>query len=181
MWIRSADWADARTSETVRIVWTGKPSRDFCRTDDLKPVTEMDQEELAMTVEDRKSSLDELRRLTANLPPFPSAIERQPGFTRHKMSCGESMSFPLWNDDGISCARWFNSSGSVFPAHAHDQREFIIVVNGSMLFAREGEEESRYLPGQCAIIEPRVVHSARFLEDTWYLAVTVPACTDWPT
>ena len=125
-------------------------------------------------------SLQELRELTSQLS-FPPTIEQHYGVAIHEMSCGTSIAFSLLQQEEVSVAKWFNSSGTHFPEHTHEQREWIIVFIGSM-FTKVGDEpEKRILPGQSLIIEPNTVHSARFLEDCWYLAITVPKTEDWPS
>ena len=120
-----------------------------------------------------------LRQLTEALPRFPDAVEAEPGFKEHKMKGGTSYSWNLYSVEEIACAKWFNSPGD-FPWHAHDEREWLIVFRGSMMFQLEGEEERRLLPGTGITIEPGVRHRARFLEDCHYVAITVPRSPDWP-
>lgn len=122
-----------------------------------------------------------LRELTPTLVPFPEVIEECKGVSFHAMECGTSIAFALLQQPEISVARWFNSSGTQFPTHSHQQREWLIVYSGSMFLAIDGEEEKRLLPGQSVTIEPGVLHQSRFLEDTWYLAITIPQSPEWPT
>ena len=129
-------------------------------------------------------SLDLLRELTENLPvegpAFPREIASAPGFKEHKMSCGTSFSWDLLTRDEVSCAHWFNSSGTIFPEHVHEQREWLIVFIGSMILQLDGEESERLLPGQYRVIEPGLKHKAKFLEDCHYLSITIPKSSDWP-
>jgi len=126
-------------------------------------------------------SLRALERMTESLPDMPEQIGPPvPGFAQHAMDAGSSFSWSLLWQDEISCARWFNSNGTVFPRHHHKQREWLIVYRGSMLLRIEDGEEQRLLPGMSAVIEPNVPHSARFIEDCMFLAITVPCSPDWP-
>lgn len=111
---------------------------------------------------------------------FPEAINAQGGATEHRMTCGTSLSFPLVNQSEISAARWFNSCGSDFPEHSHEQREWIIVYSGSMLLRIGTGPERRLLAGDYIVLEPRTSHHKRFDEDCWYMAVCVPREPNWP-
>ena len=70
--------------------------------------------------------LERLRELTPILPKFPGAVAVDVGFKQHAMDCGTSFSWDLLSLPKISVAKWFNSSGTRFPEHAHDQREWLI-------------------------------------------------------
>ncbi len=124
-------------------------------------------------------TLERLRALTEALPTFSTTLEEQPGFKMHACECGDCMSWNLLSQDEISCARFYNSVGS-FQMHAHEQREFLIIYKGSMLITIDGEEEQRLLPGMSCTIDAKVPHRARFLENCWYLAITIPKTDDWP-
>lgn len=130
---------------------------------------------------DQLGQLKKLRDLTEALPSFPVAVKKGKGFKIHEMEQGTSMSWDLWTEEGVSCARWFNSNGSVFPIHVHRQREWLIIVSGSMHFRLENEEERRLMPGQFVVVEPGQRHRARFTEDCWFLAITIPRNKDWPS
>ena len=128
------------------------------------------------------NSLRALKVLTDNLPSFPNEESGVGvvGVKRHQMECGESLAFNLLNNADISCANWFNSAGTVFPSHVHEQREWMIVYRGSVYVTIEGKSEVRLLHGQSIVIDPGVSHKARLLEDCWFVAITVPQCSDWP-
>jgi quercetin dioxygenase-like cupin family protein len=96
------------------------------------------------------------------------------------MDSGTSLSWPLKSESTISCADWFNSGGTEFPLHSHDQREWVIVYEGKMLLIVGDGLEREIGVGESVVIEPRIEHKARFLEDTWYLAITIPMSPDWP-
>ena len=138
---------------------------------------------MSMAVSEKKinnQNLNYLRILTDQLPVFPHEIGPEvPGVKEYKMECGTCLSWNLLNQEEISCARWFNSSGTRFPVHAHDEKEFLIVYQGS-LFVEINNKEQALNPGDSLIIEPRTPHSSRSLEDCWYLAITIPKSESWP-
>ncbi len=125
--------------------------------------------------------IQRLRTITPNLPSFPPEADagRVAGCKIHEMLSGTSISWNLLSQPEISCARWYNSNGTEFPPHVHSQREWLVVYQGSILIT-VGQEETRLVPGMSMVIEPNAEHSARFLEDTWYIAITIPKSKDWP-
>ena len=126
------------------------------------------------------NSITELERLTALLPEFPEPLSECPGFKQHKMDCGNSFSWALLDEAGISAAKWFNSAGTAFPLHSHKQKEWIIPYIGSMYLTVDGHDEVRLGHGEGVMIPADTAHRARFLEDTFYLAICVPRNPDWP-
>jgi len=130
----------------------------------------------------RSDPLRRLKELTPDLPSFPIEANNGQidGCKIHKMICGTSISWNLLSQSEISCAKWYNSNGTEFPEHVHEQREWVVIYKGSMLMTVEGQEEIRLLPGMSMTINPNTKHSARFLEDCWYLAITVPKSEDFP-
>ena len=132
-------------------------------------------------VKENGKRMEYLRELTENLPQFPIEIEPHfAGTKEHKIECGTSLSWNLLNQDEVSCARWFLSNNSEFPVHTHEEREWIIVYKGSLYLKIEDDEEKRLLPGCSISIEPNKLHSAKTIEDCWYLAITIPKSKSWP-
>ena len=128
-------------------------------------------------------NINKIRELEEQLTPFPESITDVEGFKSHQMTSGESLS---WNtlrqfglDEEVSSALWFNSKGTNFPKHTHQQKEWLIVVKGSM-FLTVNQQEIPLVYGQGIEIRPNTPHSARFTENCWYLAITVPSNPDWP-
>jgi len=131
----------------------------------------------------QQSKLDQLRILTENLPPFPSEsdsgtyIDR---FKQYEIEQGTSLSWSLLSLQEVSCAKWFNSQNTVFPLHAHEEREWIIVYSGSMILTIEDNKPKRLLSGMSVMIEPNTLHKANFPEDCWCIAITIPKSESWP-
>jgi len=130
--------------------------------------------------------LTALKEITPYLR-FPEALMASKGFKRHKMECGECFSWdlmpvcgPILHPKGYAVALFFNSMGCVFPMHAHREIEVMMPVKGSIHLCINNETEERLFPGDVKVITPDTPHSARFLEDCYYLAITVPRSRDWP-
>jgi len=132
----------------------------------------------------KKDNIEALRILTpliTSLPEMPATVSESTGFKEHQMTCGTSFSWDILDREELSCAHWYNSQGSAFPQHAHKGREWLIIFKGSILITIEDQKEERLVVGQYKIIEPNVLHSARFLEDCHYLAILIPKSKNWPT
>ena len=87
-----------------------------------------------------------LQELTERLPEFPAELPINPGLPgikMHKMECGTCWSANLYSVPEISVAWFINTNGTVFPEHAHDQREWLIVFAGSMFLRRKARVDDR--------------------------------------
>jgi quercetin dioxygenase-like cupin family protein len=127
------------------------------------------------------SNLDKLRSLTPNLPNFGDFVKStMSNFVELSMERGNGFGWNLMNEEEIAVAKWFGSSGSVFPKHSHKEREYIIVYKGSMEILYDDRENKSLKEGGCVFHESNVPHSAIFIEDCWFLAITIPASKDWP-
>jgi quercetin dioxygenase-like cupin family protein len=153
--------------------------------------------------------LKALRELTPRLKiPYPP-VSGQGSLREIVVEEGSCFCTPfpdLAAEPGASCAKFFNSKGK-FPLHNHEQREWLIIFEGSMVAYLDREKELAILKarrealdrrieqieaengqmtgielksGQSIVIEPGVEHYSIFPEDCRTLAVTVPATKDWP-
>jgi len=127
----------------------------------------------------RVVAIQVVEKLRRSMPSFPPVVGQLPGFKEHLMDCGTCFSWSLFNRDEVSCARWFNSSGTVFPQHSHDQKEYIIVYRGSMILEVSGEKKTLQF-GDSAMIAPGHLHSVQCDEDCEYIAIVIPKSKDWP-
>ena len=133
--------------------------------------------------EDTHTGIKALRNLTEKLPAFPlqdMTAEVCNGYKEHIMDEGRSKAWDLWTVEGkVSCAKWFSTKGTKFPEHTHQQKEWVIVVEGKISI-QKGSENFVLEAGSFIFIEPDTKHHSTFIEDTWYLAVTIPDNSDWP-
>jgi len=128
------------------------------------------------------SNLKRLRDITHTLPPFPKALAQSTGdqgFKSYPMEMGTCIGWNLLTQPEVSVARFFNSAGSIFPEHAHEQREHIIIYDGEAILSVKGKEV-KLSRGDSIVLDSETAHSARFKVDTWYLAITIPQSPDWP-
>ena len=137
--------------------------------------------EQACRISEGKDTLKTLRVLTENLPDFGDLIlsHSSAGSVETKTKSGTSIGFNLLYEPKIAVAKWFGSKDSVFPAHKHDEIEWIIVYSGSVeLKLTEGVKVLK--EGDYICLPPNTPHGASFYEDCWYIAITIPASKDWP-
>ena len=122
-----------------------------------------------------------MKELPLQPPSFPAVIGTGLGghMKQYEVEGGTSFSWSLLDLPSVSVAKWFASTGASFPEHAHDQIEWIIVYQGSLVFVA-GEKETLLTPGKFIHIAENVPHTKKFTEDCFFLAITVPRCTDWP-
>lgn len=136
-----------------------------------------------------EDTLSILRILTANLPPIPTLKEfKLELFDSNDISQkhvvydvegGVCHSYSLFSSPEISVARTFISEGSIFPEHLHEETEYILIFSGSALIRVDGKEKI-LRPGKCTVHEPNVPHWAKALEDTWFIAISIPYSKDYP-
>ncbi len=123
-------------------------------------------------------ALKRLREITEALD-FPPTLKEGSGVKIHKMEEGDSKAHSLLSHSNISVARWWNSKGTRFPTHTHNQREWLIVYEGEMSICIDGKEIT-IGAGEYVFIGPDTPHSAFFPKDTFYVAITIPMSPDWP-
>lgn len=131
------------------------------------------------------NSLERLTELTLCLePPLTvAALATFPadGAVEYRVD-GTCIGFNLWNEDRISVQRCFLSSGAVFPEHTHKKStEWIIVYSGALRVKYGEEDFTTVVPGEGVQIAIGQLHTVESLEDTWMIAVTVPADPGYPT
>ncbi len=132
------------------------------------------------------NSLDRLTELTNCLePPLTvAALASFPadGAVEYRID-GTCIGFNLWNENRISVQRCFLSSGAVFPEHSHKKSAEWLIVYTGMLRIRYGDDVDvmTVSPGECSQLAVGQLHTVEALEDTWMIAVTVPADPGYPT
>ena len=136
-------------------------------------------------IQEDSEHLNALRHLTERLPSFPPSVQDNSAtYMETKMEKGTSLAWSLKNIEAVACADWFNSAGSVFPAHTHGEKEFIIVYKGhAVVYVQEENSHLKHdlKAGDFLYVKPNAKHYAEFILDTWYLAITVPASKEWPS
>ena len=137
-------------------------------------------------------NLETLRLLTHELPPVPiDPGDGERGFYRYptKDGIGTVIGWKLLAKDGIAVAHFFMSEGADYPEHGHeDSKEFILVYSGALEVRSDDplacvhfkDKTAVVRSGGCVCFEKQQVHSAKALEDTWFVAVTIPRDEAYP-
>jgi len=129
--------------------------------------------------------LDKLKILTESLPAIPKLADfkkinvSDPTSSIYNVEGGTAISYNLLTLPEVCVARTFVSSGSKFPTHNHFEKELLIIYSGSMMMT-VGDRKLIMKEGDCIKLDTEVPHSARALEDTWFIAVSVPYSKDFP-
>ena len=92
---------------------------------------------------------------------------------------GTSYMVGLYKNTIMAVARNYASAGCEFPEHNHEEWELLLIYEGEMHLKTGGK--TRILkPKQFYYLNPGEDHSAYFPEETWFLAITMPASGSWP-
>lgn len=127
------------------------------------------------------NSLEKLKQLTEELPPFPKPVGEIDGFTEYAMTCGKCFGWNLFKSKNVSVDKWFNTKDTVFPKHAHDAKEWIIVYEGSVKIYDDSNVMCELKVGDSWYSNPNTIHRAEFSDDCSYITITVPSAKDFPT
>jgi len=130
--------------------------------------------------------LQKLRELTDTLPSFPSLVKMESNNRiDYNVDNGVSFAFGLLSQTEVAVANVFISSGAVFPKHSHKENEFLIVYEGGLVveICDAGGEDYRSIiveTGGSVYFDNNERHIVTALEDTWLIAITVPAAEGYP-
>jgi len=95
------------------------------------------------------------------------------------MDAGTSYMVGLYKNSIMAVARNFASDKCRFPEHTHDEWELLVVYEGEMHLTVENKKVILGPKGFYYIL-PNQKHSGTFSENTWFLAITMPASESWP-
>ena len=136
-----------------------------------------------------KEELAVLRQLVSELPPLPTRVVGD--VATLDMVRGKGTGIGILADPRASVAVWDFSAGAVCPEHKHDQREWIIVIEGELhLCVNDVERKTSHynvrgrnivlLPGDYYFVEGGTRHSAESPIATTLIAITVPKSEEFP-
>ena len=137
-----------------------------------------------------EDTFEKLMKLTGELPAIPKVEDIKqlvvPGSESHveyPIEGGHCFSVSLFSSPEISVARTFVSAGGILPDHKHDEKEIAIVYSGAvMVRSNDDQDQDQKIirTGGFIVYNPGVIHYARALEDTWFVAMTIPHSNDYP-
>lgn len=123
--------------------------------------------------------LEKLREITTSLSLFPPAIIERPGYREFEVKNGKCFAWHVFSQKEIAVCRSFLSKDTVFPKHAHSEKEIVVVYEGRITIYTEvdcfeiGQYEHFVIPANT----PHAVHAN---ENSMILAITVPAAKEFP-
>lgn len=126
------------------------------------------------------SNLQKLEVLTEALAPLNKFVNGTPCDLMVYDIEGTCLAEGLLNIPGVAVARSFMSRDSVFPRHGHDETEWLIIYQGSIEVATT-EAVNVYSNGAGVAVYPGQEHTVKALEDTWMVAITIPASRGYAT
>lgn len=125
-------------------------------------------------------NLKKLEELTARLPNLVDAFGSGSIVVYKAEEGAQAIGISLWKEKAVAAQRCFMAAGSKLAIHCHDEEtEFLIVYRGHLMVTMDGKD-IHLKPTDVLRIAPPDPHSATAMEDTWVLAVTVPAAEGYP-
>lgn len=119
-----------------------------------------------------------LSELTARLSPAPVGNPPNEMILGYE-GCPPMVGRPLYKTDEIAIMQVFLPKGHVFPAHMHEQKEWIICFHGKVEFKANGKT-SIMVPGSCVFMDIGIAHESVALEDSKTIVITIPADPEFP-
>jgi len=127
---------------------------------------------------EEKNNLEVLEELT-NALSLKRMSDLSGNHVEYRAQVGTVLGFGLFKDGEVGIQRAFMSKGSIIHPHFHPEWEIVIVYHGKLKFRYDSKEQvigvNEYIV--FANSEP---HDAEALEDTWMIAVTIPASEGYP-
>ena len=88
--------------------------------------------------------------------------------------------YPLLNTEAVAIQIAYMKKGAIFPRHTHKVTEWLIIYKGKLKFFN-GAYQGKVLNGGDEIkIKPNTSHRVLAEEETWMVAITIPACEGYP-
>jgi quercetin dioxygenase-like cupin family protein len=128
-------------------------------------------------------SLEDLSKLTKKLPSLIEELcgEGGLGYTEVESASGDPiLLFALYKNKKIAVLRAYASAGAEMPQHSHEGAETIIVYEGCLDLILDGDTVHRLHPGDVYMIPPNVMHSAKWVKNSWVVYTTIPAAEGFP-
>ena len=123
-----------------------------------------------------------LEELTKTLPDLSDLVagKSRMGYTEYATETGTAIGWSLLNIPEVAVQRHFISKDTEFEGHTHPANEWVIVTKGMLQFTVGYGWRDTIRVGQCQFLPADCFHSCVALEDTWLVAITVPAAEGYP-
>jgi quercetin dioxygenase-like cupin family protein len=133
------------------------------------------------------NNLRKLTKLTEDLVPLLDLVMKKHDnvVEYNTMNDGVCFGVNLYNDGNIGIQKAFQKRGTQLPPHCHPGcTEWLIIISGALLiqFSSGIELIINTDPYSNVIaFQEQDVHQATAIEDTWMIAITIPAGEGYPT
>ena len=129
-------------------------------------------------IEETPQNLIELKRITSSLS-FSRFAKQHGSTVEFDMTEGVGYMVGIMQKEQIAVAKNICGKDALFPQHAHEVWELLVVYKGTMHLTVDGEikilnEKDFYY------LNPGTPHSAYFPIDCEFLAITMPSADEWP-
>jgi len=119
--------------------------------------------------------MEKLRALTETLVDMKTiAVPVSTGMKEYKVEQGYAMAMALKNNEDVAVAQAFMSAGTVFPYHAHESSEEVLVVYKGKVTVITDEGRKRLKAGDSLHIRKGCGHLLHAKTDVKIIAITIP-------
>ena len=127
-----------------------------------------------------KHFLDELRELTNKLPSLSDMVMKQDnGIIEYKVLNGKAVAKNIYHAPEISIQMCFIDKGTIFPAHHHSVREFVLVLKGKAKMENQfGSKE--YEVNDYFVNEAEEPHNFIAIEECVVVGIQLPTNGGYP-
>jgi quercetin dioxygenase-like cupin family protein len=126
-------------------------------------------------------NLEYLKHLTANLPSLGGLIkDRANKRIDYAVENGTCNGIAILYKEKVAVQDSYISKGAVFPFHAHDVIEVLVVYEGKVKITFVDENEAIIGAGELIRFDINQLHSCEGLEDSHLIGITIPASPNYP-
>jgi quercetin dioxygenase-like cupin family protein len=130
------------------------------------------------------TQIEELEALTQaviNAGSVDIPFHKDDGMQTYDLEQGTAMAFKLLKKPEIAVADSFLSKGTIFPLHNHDiSIEVLFLYKGKVTLITEKIGRKTLKPGDFISITKGDGHALLVKEDSWIVAITMPAEKSFP-
>lgn len=130
-------------------------------------------------------SIQKLKELTETLPKLPLLEEL---VERHSKEYAEFsvdeggpiISLNCYKSSSVAIVRVFAEQHTKMKFHTQAEYEYILVYQGQIQVTFESGEVFKLKKSDFLSIPPNMGHRAEWLENSWFIAITIPAAEGYP-
>ena len=124
--------------------------------------------------------IEKMRKTAEKIKQLENLVlERTGDVIEYNVTVGRCIGHGLFNVNNIAVQQVTITSGTIFPIHSHPEKEFLFVYKGSIRYKYSGQEKICNA-NNSIYFEPWQDHTCEALEDSYLIAITVPASEGYP-